>query len=220
MTKHIEIPSYWITFVSNIFNQDTPLSLEHFIVSALCMSSFIYSESVQCTHLCGFKNECVSSCEAGSTLPRQHHERVVPWDDDGTHTATENTQHTWAWITQLNRVYSNTESEYLYPRGSFLVKVRLRLGLAWLMGIVLPCNKQTPESGVIISGYKTAVCVPECWPTWILSHQPAKYLKVWMDMPTCVLRASVYTAPESMVSMVASSSWCSSIRSASLERFL
>lgn len=57
----------------------------------------------------------------------------------------------------------------------------------------------------------------EC--TWILSHQPAKYLKVWIDMPTCVLRASVYTAPESMDSMVASSSWCSSIRSASLQRW-
>lgn len=37
-----------------------------------------------------------------------------------------------------------------------------------------------------------------------------------MDMPTCVFRAKVYTAPESMDSMVASSSWCSSIRSASL----
>lgn len=29
-----------------------------------------------------------------------------------------------------------------YPRGSLLVNVRLRLGLAWLMGIVLPCNKE------------------------------------------------------------------------------
>lgn len=38
-----------------------------------------------------------------------------------------------------------------------------------------------------------------------------------MDMPTWVFRARVYTAPESMASMVASSSWCSSIRSASLQ---
>lgn len=27
-----------------------------------------------------------------------------------------------------------------HPIGSFLVKVRLRLGLAWLMGMVLPCR--------------------------------------------------------------------------------
>jgi hypothetical protein len=31
-----------------------------------------------------------------------------------------------------------------------------------------------------------------------LSHQPAKYRQVSIDIPTCVLRASVYTAPESV----------------------
>ena len=38
------------------------------------------------------------------------------------------------------------------------------------------------------------------------SYHPAKYLHVAMDMPTWVLRASVYTAPESIDSIVASSS--------------
>lgn len=28
-----------------------------------------------------------------------------------------------------------------HPIGSFFVKVRLRLGLAWLMGMVLPCRE-------------------------------------------------------------------------------
>jgi hypothetical protein len=31
-----------------------------------------------------------------------------------------------------------------------------------------------------------------------LSHQPAKYRQVSIDIPTWVLRASVYTAPESV----------------------
>jgi len=35
------------------------------------------------------------------------------------------------------------EARNSYPRGSLRVKVRLRLGLAWLMGIVLPCNGET-----------------------------------------------------------------------------
>ena len=52
--------------------------------------------------------------------------------------------------------------------------------------------------------------------TCILSHHPAKYLNVSMDMPMCVFSASVYTAPESKVSRVASSSLCASISSANL----
>merc|ERR1719350_1678022 len=75
------------------------------------------------------------------------------------------------------------------PRGIRRVMVKFLLGLALLIGIVLPS---------------------------ILSHQPAKYLQVAILIPTWVLRARVYTAPESMLSRVASSSWCSSIRSASL----
>lgn len=31
---------------------------------------------------------------------------------------------------------------YTHPKGSFLVKVKLRLGRAWLMGIVVPCGRQ------------------------------------------------------------------------------
>ena len=38
------------------------------------------------------------------------------------------------------------------------------------------------------------------------AYHPAKYLHVAMDMPTWVLRARVYTAPESIDSIVASSS--------------
>ena len=52
--------------------------------------------------------------------------------------------------------------------------------------------------------------------TCILSHHPAKYRKVSIENPMWVLRARVYTAPESTLSSVASSSLCCSIRSASL----
>ena len=77
-----------------------------------------------------------------------------------------------------------------HPIGSFFVKDKFLFGLACEMGIVEPL---------------------------ILSHQPAKYLHASMDIPTCVLRASVYTAPESIDSIVASSSRCCSIKSASLQ---
>lgn len=77
-----------------------------------------------------------------------------------------------------------------YPMGSFLVNDRFRLGLACDTGIVEPS---------------------------ILSVHPAKYLHVSMLIPTCVFNAKVYTAPESMDSIVASSSLCSCIRSASLK---
>ena len=49
-----------------------------------------------------------------------------------------------------------------------------------------------------------------------MSHQPAKYRNVSVEKPTWVLSARVYTAPESTLSSVASSSLCWSIRSASL----
>ena len=53
--------------------------------------------------------------------------------------------------------------------------------------------------------------------TCILSHHPAKYRKVSIENPMWVLRARVYTAPESTLSSVASSSLCCSTRSASLK---
>lgn len=36
-------------------------------------------------HLSRFEDNCVSSCQAGCCLPGQHHQRVVPWDHNGTH---------------------------------------------------------------------------------------------------------------------------------------
>lgn len=60
---------------------------------------------IWCIHLRRFKHKCISSREAGGTLPRQHHERVVPGDDNGTHTATDKTHsalysvtHTTYWM--------------------------------------------------------------------------------------------------------------------------
>ena len=53
------------------------------------------------------------------------------------------------------------------------------------------------------------------------AYHPAKYLHVAMDMPTWVLRARVYTAPESIDSIVASSSlslW--SVRAINLSLFI
>lgn len=126
-------------------------------------------------------------------------------------------------ITQLDIVqwqHSNIGNPELLPQRFPLSEGQIAIGPGLVDGDRLALQQTTWCSpGVMMmmmcwTFIKKAACVPEC--TWILSHQPAKYRKVWMDMPTCVLRASVYTAPESMDSMVASSSWCSSIRSASL----
>jgi len=60
--------------------------------------------------------------------------------------------------------YETKQLIYTHPIGSFFVYVRFLFGLAWLIGMVEP---------------------------WILSHQPAKYLHVSIDIPTCVFSAKV-----------------------------
>lgn len=42
----------------------------------------------------------------------------------------------------LKRFPSRKDSSISHPIGSFLVKVRLRLGLAWLIGMVLPYDQR------------------------------------------------------------------------------
>ena len=44
---------------------------------------------------------------------------------------------TTGYLSFQSAIYSNP---WNYPIGSFLVKVRFRLGLAWLIGMVLPCE--------------------------------------------------------------------------------
>lgn len=128
---------------------------------------------VWCTHLCRFEHQGVSSSEASSTLPRQHHKRVVPWDDNGTHTVVE-AQNKWinsfygSGEVRVSTMQSSMRVHSFYPRGSLLVKVRLRLGRAWLMGIVLPCNKIT--ACVASARIGVEPFLNHSWCAWMLTY--------------------------------------------------
>lgn len=63
------------------------LGIMHETLNRRCSSGTLvtvrYCYSV--SHLRGFEDERVPRSEAGGALPRQHHEGIVPRDDDGTH---------------------------------------------------------------------------------------------------------------------------------------
>ena len=106
---------------------------------------------------------------------------------------------------------SLTESIKMATAKYFLVRIAMKVNYFDVLFTLAVSFKQTRIFCVSVTSSNMSLGL-----TCILSHHPAKYLNVSMDMPMCVFSASVYTAPESNVSRVASSSLCESISSANL----